>query len=123
MQDSNRWLMKGVAVVNEKSCTNQQLQVIGRTQSQNSKAKLLANANTMAGVSKSSSKQHPRKKETEGNSRAKLVPMKNVRAQINKPNEERQPSKMLTLEDDNSRTKKKSNKRVTMEDDEPMMGE
>jgi len=25
MQDSNRWLMKGVVVVNEKSCTNQQL--------------------------------------------------------------------------------------------------
>jgi len=25
MQDSNRWLMKGVVVVNERSCTNQQL--------------------------------------------------------------------------------------------------
>jgi len=30
---------------------------------------------------------------------------------------------MMTLEDENSRTKKKSNKRVTMEDDEPMMEE
>jgi len=52
-----------------------------------------------------------------------LVPMKNVRAQINKPNEEQKPSKMVTLEDENSRTKKKSNKRVRMEDDEPMMVE
>ena len=30
---------------------------------------------------------------------------------------------MMTLEDENSRTKKKTNKRVTMEDDEPMIGE
>jgi len=29
----------------------------------------------------------------------------------------------MTLEDENSKAKKKSNKRVTMEDDEPMMGE
>jgi len=42
----------------------------------------------MVGVSKSSSKQQPRLKETKVNSRATLVPMKNVRAQINKSNEE-----------------------------------
>ena len=46
MQDSNKWLMKGVAGVNENSSTNQQLQPIGRTQSQNYKAKILAIANT-----------------------------------------------------------------------------